>query len=174
MAYISLAVSIRSAILPTPMPLFARHLAGTNPLRRALLFPQQALPLLTAPYTTRATTLDTMSTPHPHNSLSRFHALLATNPRILAVCGAGLSAPSGLPTFRGAGGLWRTHRAMDLATPEAFEADPGLVWLFYGYRRHVAMGVEPGDGHRALAGMAEKYGDFLCVSQNVDSKLFSS
>lgn len=156
------------------MPLFARHLAGTNPLRRALLFPQQALPLLTAPYTTRATTLDTMSTPHPHNSLSRFHALLATNPRILAVCGAGLSAPSGLPTFRGAGGLWRTHRAMDLATPEAFEADPGLVWLFYGYRRHVAMGVEPGDGHRALAGMAEKYGDFLCVSQNVDSKLFSS
>ena len=60
---------------------------------------------------------------------------------------------------------------MDLATPEAFEADPGLVWLFYGYRRHVAMGAEPGEGHRALAGMAEKYPDFLCVSQNVDSML---
>lgn len=60
---------------------------------------------------------------------------------------------------------------MDLATPEAFEADPGLVWLFYGYRRHVAMGAEPGEGHRALAGMAEKYPDFLCVSQNVDRKL---
>ena len=155
-----------------PMPPLTRPLAaGTSPLFRAHpLLARQALPRLTSPYTTRATTLDTMSTPHPHNSLSRFYALLATNPRILAVCGAGLSAPSGLPTFRGAGGLWRTHRAMDLATPEAFEADPGLVWLFYGYRRHVAMGAEPGEGHRALAGMAEKYPDFLCVSQNVDSK----
>lgn len=111
-----------------------------------------------------------MATPHPHNDLARFHALLARNPRIMAVCGAGLSASSGLPTFRGAGGLWRNHRSMDLASPEAFARDPGLVWLFYAYRRHMTMGAEPGAGHKALARIAEKHGDFLCVSQNVDSE----
>jgi NAD-dependent SIR2 family protein deacetylase len=68
-----------------------------------------------------------------YNSIPAFHAKLARSKRILAVCGAGLSAASGLPTFRGAGGLWRNHQATSLATPEAFDADPGLVWLFYGY-----------------------------------------
>ncbi|KAL2114250.1 hypothetical protein VUR80DRAFT_10037 [Thermomyces stellatus] len=114
-----------------------------------------------------------MATLHPHNDLARFHALLTQNPRprIMAVCGAGLSASSGLPTFRGAGGLWRNHRSTDLANPRAFERDPGLVWLFYAYRRHMAMGAEPGAGHEALAGMSKKYDDFLCVSQNVDNLL---
>ena len=68
-----------------------------------------------------------------YNSIPAFHAKLAQSKRILAVCGAGLSAASGLPTFRGAGGLWRNFEATELATPEAFEDDPGLVWLFYGY-----------------------------------------
>lgn len=70
-----------------------------------------------------------------YNSVAAFHEKLARSKRILAVCGAGLSAASGLPTFRGAGGLWRNHQATALATPEAFEADPGLVWMFYGYVR---------------------------------------
>lgn len=103
-----------------------------------------------------------------HSDLDRFHKLLRTNPRIVAVCGAGLSASSGLPTFRGAGGLWRNHQAMQLASPRAFKRDPGLVWLFYAYRRHMAMKAEPNEGHRTLAAVAEKYDDFLCVSQNVD------
>lgn len=68
-----------------------------------------------------------------YNNIAAFHAKLARSRRILAVCGAGLSAASGLPTFRGAGGLWRNYEAISLATPEAFDADPGLVWMFYAY-----------------------------------------
>lgn len=68
-----------------------------------------------------------------YNSLPAFHAKLARSRRILAVCGAGLSASSGLTTFRGAGGLWRNYEATLLASPEAFAADPGLVWMFYAY-----------------------------------------
>lgn len=112
-----------------------------------------------------------------YNSLPAFHARLLTARRILALCGAGLSASSGLPTFRGAGGYWRNHEATALATPEAFAADPGLVWLFYAYRRHMALGARPNAGHRALAELARKGRgrgkgqgevDFLCLSQNVD------
>jgi hypothetical protein len=77
--------------------------------------------------------LNKMAPSPNYNSIPAFHAKLARSKRILAVCGAGLSAASGLPTFRGAGGLWRNHQATSLATPEAFDADPGLVWLFYGY-----------------------------------------
>ena len=57
-----------------------------------------------------------------------FHDHLQKSTRVLALLGAGLSASSGLPTFRGAGGLWRTHDSVSLATPGAFKADPGLVW----------------------------------------------
>ncbi|OIW24844.1 DHS-like NAD/FAD-binding domain-containing protein [Coniochaeta ligniaria NRRL 30616] len=107
-----------------------------------------------------------------YSSLPTFHARLRSAHRILALCGAGLSAASGLPTFRGAGGYWRNHEATALATPEAFAADPGLVWLFYAYRRHMALKAVPNAGHRALAALAERAEgvgvDFLCLSQNVD------
>ncbi|KAK5662031.1 hypothetical protein OQA88_10143 [Cercophora sp. LCS_1] len=103
-----------------------------------------------------------------YNSLPAFHAKLVSTERILAICGAGLSAASGLPTFRGAGGLWRNHEATSLATPEAFDEDPGLVWLFYGYRRHMALNARPNSGHYALAALAKKHDGFLCLSQNVD------
>ncbi|KAK0617241.1 DHS-like NAD/FAD-binding domain-containing protein [Immersiella caudata] len=109
-----------------------------------------------------------MAPPKNYNSIPAFHAKLQSARRILAVCGAGLSAASGLPTFRGPGGLWRNHQATDLATPEAFEDDPGLVWLFYAYRRHMALNVKPNPGHHALAALAEKVPGFLCLSQNVD------
>ncbi len=89
--------------------------------------------------------------------------------RILVLTGAGVSGESGVPTFRGAGGLWRTHRAMDLATPEAFARDPALVWQFYGERRAFAATCAPNDGHRALAGLEARLGDrFLLATQNVD------
>ncbi|AEO64154.1 SIR2 family histone deacetylase-like protein, partial [Thermothielavioides terrestris NRRL 8126] len=104
-----------------------------------------------------------------YNSIAAFHAKLARSRRILAVCGAGLSAASGLPTFRGAGGLWRNYDATELATPEAFEADPGLVWMFYAYRRHMALQAKPNPGHYALAALARKNPDFLCLTQNVDN-----
>ncbi|GAB1315838.1 DHS-like NAD/FAD-binding domain-containing protein [Madurella fahalii] len=107
--------------------------------------------------------------PNPdYSSIDAFHTKLARSKRILAVCGAGLSAASGLPTFRGAGGLWRNYDATTLGTPEAFEEDPGLVWLFYGYRRHMALQAKPNPGHYALAALARKNPDFLCLSQNVD------
>lgn len=62
--------------------------------------------------------------------LEEFHAYLKQSKRVLALCGAGLSASSGLPTFRGPGGLWRTHNSVSLATPGAFEENPGLVWQY--------------------------------------------
>lgn len=103
--------------------------------------------------------------------LSSFHTYLATHkPRILVVCGAGLSAASGLPTFRGAGGHWKTHNVMDIATPEAFERDPVLVWRFYQYRRRASLAAQPNAAHHALAAAAERLGRdrFYTITQNVD------
>lgn len=112
-----------------------------------------------------------MTTPRLNN-LALFHQKLASANRILAICGAGLSAASGLPTFRGAGGLWRNYEATDLATPEAFAEDPGLVWLFYAYRRHMALQAKPNAGHYALAELAKRKEGFLCLTQNVDGMFF--
>lgn len=109
------------------------------------------------------------STMPPSTDVDAFHEVLRSSKRILALCGAGLSASSGLPTFRGAGGLWRNYDATTLATPTAFGQDPGLVWMFYGYRRHMALNVKPNPAHYALAALAEKNKDFLCLTQNVDN-----
>ncbi|KAG6057326.1 hypothetical protein E4U32_005248 [Claviceps aff. humidiphila group G2b] len=104
----------------------------------------------------------------PHNDVEAFHEVLRSSRRILALCGAGLSASSGLPTFRGPGGYWRNHDATKLATMRAFMTDPGLVWLFYGYRRHSCLRAQPNAGHRALAALAKANTDFFCLTQNVD------
>ncbi|WOO85333.1 NAD-dependent protein deacylase [Vanrija pseudolonga] len=102
--------------------------------------------------------------------IAAFHTLLRGSPRILAIVGAGLSASSGLPTFRGAGGLWRNYESTSLATPGAFARDPALVWLFYAWRRHMCLQVDPNAGHTALAALAKaRGGDFLCLTQNVDN-----
>lgn len=100
--------------------------------------------------------------------LVSFSAHLKSSTRILALLGAGLSASSGLPTFRGAGGFWRKYDAVSLATPEAFESDPSLVWQFYNYRRHMALKAQPNRAHLALAELARKKQEFLTISQNVD------
>lgn len=104
----------------------------------------------------------------PQADIDDFHQHLLKSTRVLALCGAGLSASSGLPTFRGAGGLWRTHDATDLATPQAFEANPGLVWQFYSYRRHMALKAHPNPAHYALAELARRMPDFQTLTQNVD------
>ncbi len=88
---------------------------------------------------------------------------------VFVLTGAGISAESGLATFRGSGGLWNGYRVEDVATPEAWEADPTLVWNFYSMRRRDALKAEPNAGHRALVKLKEQLGKrmFLCT-QNVD------
>lgn len=93
---------------------------------------------------------------------------LKSSSRILALLGAGLSAASGIPTFRGPGGFWREHNATDLATPEAFAKDPALLWQFYNHRRHMALKAAPNRAHMALARLARKKPEFLVISQNID------
>lgn len=115
-----------------------------------------------------------MSTlPGPSADPESFRSHLHSSTNILALLGAGLSAASGLPTFRGAGGLWRSHGAISLATPEAFARNPGLVWQFYSYRRHMALKALPNRAHFALAELARKKEGFLTLSQNVDGILHS-
>jgi NAD-dependent deacetylase len=83
--------------------------------------------------------------------------------------GAGISTESGVPTFRGTGGLWQNYRPEDLATPEAFARDPRLVWEWYGWRRSIVARCDPNEGHLALARwMLHRDGTTL-VTQNVDA-----
>ena len=99
--------------------------------------------------------------------------------RLTILTGAGISAASGVPTFRGPDGLWRHYRSEDLATPEAFERDPHLVWEWYAWRREKIAGCEPNAGHRVIAhwsakgakGVRPPYTDRLkvaVITQNVD------
>jgi NAD-dependent deacetylase len=82
--------------------------------------------------------------------------------------GAGVSAESGVPTFRGDGGLWRNYKPEDLATPEAFLADPTLVWSWYDWRRQQIAKAEPNPGHRALVELELRVERFTLITQNVD------
>ena len=89
--------------------------------------------------------------------------------RVFVLTGAGISAESGVATFRDAGGLWEQHRIEDVATPQGFARDPRLVWRFYSERRRQVGSVRPNPAHLALARLGERLGDrlFLCT-QNVD------
>ncbi len=87
---------------------------------------------------------------------------------VLVLTGAGLSADSGLATFRGPGGHWRKHRPEDLATPEAFRRDPRLVWEWYEARRRAAAQKAPNAAHEAIAAFALRRDDVVIVTQNVD------
>jgi NAD-dependent deacetylase len=90
--------------------------------------------------------------------------------RVFVLTGAGVSAESGIPTFRGQDGLWEGHRLEDIATPEAFARNPELVWRFYSMRRSVASSCLPNPGHVALARLEEKLGSrYLLCTQNVDA-----
>jgi NAD-dependent deacetylase len=86
---------------------------------------------------------------------------------VVAVTGAGVSAGSGVPTFRGTDGLWGTYRAEDLATPEAFAHNPQLVWEWYDWRRNVIARCRPNAAHEVLAKWSQRPG-FTLITQNVD------
>ncbi|WP_394550701.1 NAD-dependent deacylase [Agromyces sp. MMS24-JH15] len=89
--------------------------------------------------------------------------------RVVVLTGAGISAESGVPTFRDAGGLWEGHRVEDVATPEAFHRDPATVQRFYDDRRRAVASVEPNAAHLALARLEASLGDdLLVVTQNID------
>lgn len=88
--------------------------------------------------------------------------------KIVALTGAGISAESGIPTFRDANGLWEGHDIMEVATPEGFKKNPALVLDFYNQRRKAAMDVSPNAGHKALVEL-EKHFEVCIVTQNVDN-----
>ncbi|EPQ59536.1 DHS-like NAD/FAD-binding domain-containing protein [Gloeophyllum trabeum ATCC 11539] len=117
-----------------------------------------------------------MSTYLPNDDMASFSRVLSKSKHIIAVAGAGLSAASGIPTFRGAGGFWRKYDAISLATPEAFRNNPSRVWQFYHYRREKALQCEPNPAHMALAAFSNKQirevlaprSTFTLITQNVD------
>jgi NAD-dependent deacetylase len=94
--------------------------------------------------------------------------LLRIAGHIAVLSGAGISAESGIPTFRGAGGLWRNFRPEELATPEAFDRDPATVWEWYLWRRELIAQAQPNAGHFALAKLEEHSPHFSLITQNVD------
>ena len=101
------------------------------------------------------------------SDLERLADRLRKPQRITVLTGAGVSAASGVPTFRGDGGLWKHYRAEDLATPEAFNRDPRLVWEWYDWRRRLISTCKPNAAHVTLAGLNGRPG-FTLITQNVD------
>ena len=99
---------------------------------------------------------------------ARLRDLLARGRRVAALTGAGISAESGVPTFRSAGGFWENESLLDLATPQGFERDPRRVWAWYDARRRQISGCGPNAGHLALAGYGRDHPDFRLITQNVD------
>lgn len=93
---------------------------------------------------------------------------IAAAQNVLVLTGAGVSAESGVPTFRGPEGLWRQFRPEDLATPEAFARDPRLVWEWYAWRRERIAPLVPNAAHRAIAALERRVPGFLLATQNVD------
>jgi NAD-dependent deacetylase len=94
--------------------------------------------------------------------------ILQSAKSVCLITGAGISAESGIPTFRGEEGLWKTYRAEQLATPMAFIQDPKLVWEWYDWRRGIIASKDPNAGHLVLAEWEELFSDFTLITQNID------
>ena len=102
------------------------------------------------------------------DSIAEARAWLSAAHSIAVLTGAGISAESGIPTFRGPGGLWNNHRPEELATPQAFTRNPRLSWEWYDWRRQRVSTAQPNPGHRALADLEQKAAGFTLITQNVD------
>lgn len=102
------------------------------------------------------------------STLGLIQSKLGAARAITILTGAGISADSGVPTFRGTDGLWRNFRAEDLATPEAFARDPRLVWEWYNWRRELIATKRPNAAHLTVADMERRYETFWLITQNVD------
>jgi NAD-dependent protein deacetylase/lipoamidase len=100
--------------------------------------------------------------------VERARAIIADASRVVSLTGAGISAESGVPTFRGERGLWKSYRPEELATPEAFRRDPVTLWEWYVWRRGLIAACEPNAGHLALARLALRQPDESIITQNVD------
>ncbi|MEW5974949.1 MAG: NAD-dependent deacylase [Acidobacteriota bacterium] len=99
---------------------------------------------------------------------SKLESLLIPNTRVVVFTGAGISAESGIPTFRGQGGLWKDFRIEEFATVEAFERNPAKVWEWYRWRRDIAANAQPNAGHLAVAEFERFFEEFVLVTQNID------
>ena len=104
----------------------------------------------------------------PGSGLGLVREKLAAAQGVVVLTGAGISADSGVPTFRGTDGLWRNFRAEDLATPGAFAQDPRLVWEWYNWRRELIATKRPNAAHEAVAEMERQHPQFWLITQNVD------
>jgi len=102
------------------------------------------------------------------SAFQEIRSRLARARSVAVLTGAGISADSGVPTFRGADGLWRNFRPEDLATPEAFERDPRLVWEWYNWRRELLATKSPNAAHQALVELERRVAGFWLITQNVD------
>jgi NAD-dependent deacetylase len=101
-------------------------------------------------------------------NINELKEIIARSKRITVLTGAGISAESGVPTFRGSGGIWRNYQVTDVATPQAFARDPELVWEFYNWRRDLISKVTFNPGHTALVKLEKYVNDFTLITQNVD------
>jgi NAD-dependent deacetylase len=101
-------------------------------------------------------------------SLDLLKQRVASARSVTVITGAGISADSGIPTFRGTDGLWKNFRAEDLATPEAFARDPRLVWGWYDWRRGLIAACRPNPAHDAVAELERRSSNFWLITQNVD------
>jgi len=111
------------------------------------------------------------------SDIAEFQKCLKRAKYVALLTGAGVSAESGIPTFRGEGGLWRRYSAMDLASPTAWKRDPGLVWEFYNYRRTIVRDKKPNPAHFAIARLEtriQKQGRFHLITQNIDDLHFAA
>jgi hypothetical protein len=107
----------------------------------------------------------------PTSDYVSFSEHLKKSDRILALLGAGLSAGSGVPTFRGEGATWRGKISTELSSPYALSEDPVLFWHFFNYRRHVSLRAHPNPAHYALAELGKSKPEFLAITQNVDGTI---
>lgn len=109
-----------------------------------------------------------MVDPSQIERLDEVRGRLARARKVLVITGAGISAESGIPTFRGPEGYWKKHPPEELASPEGFARDPRLVWEWYNYRRRLIAGCRPNPAHYAVAALERRVPQFLLCTQNVD------